>query len=57
MAALRDVRSALLEDNFNKIIDDEEFLLLWDLNEPKNIDYPYWNYDRFDLDNISTEEC
>ena len=34
MAALRDVHSALLEANFNKIIDDEEFLLLWDLNEP-----------------------
>ena len=55
-AALRDVCSALLEANFNKIIDDEEFLLLWYLNEPKNIDYPYWNT-YFDLDNISTEKC
>ena len=39
MAALRrNVCSALLEANFNKVIDDEEFLLLWKLNEPKNID-------------------
>ena len=57
MTALRDAREALFEANFNKIIDDEELLLLYDINHSKNLDYPYWNYQKFDLENISTEEC
>ena len=57
MAALRNAREALLEANFNKVINDEELLLLYDINSSKNIDYPYWNYHQFDLENISTEEC
>ena len=56
MTVLRDAREALLEANFNKIIDDEELLLLYDMNRSKNLDYPYWNYQKFDLENISTEE-
>ena len=57
MPALRVVREALLEAHFNRVIDDEEFLLLYDMNYSKNLDYPYWNYRRFDLDNLSNEEC
>ena len=28
-----------------------------DLNTSKNPDYAYWNYDRFDLDNWTDDEC
>ena len=54
MTAVRDAREALLEANFNKIINDEELLFLYDMNRSKNLDYPYWNYQKFDLENIST---
>ena len=39
------------------MIDDEEFILLYDLNRSHNPDLPYWNYENFDLDNLSDEEC
>ena len=55
--SFRDTREALLLAHFNKIINDEEFILLYDLNSSKNLDYPYWNYEKFDLDKISDEEC
>lgn len=54
---LREVREALFEANINRIIDDEEFLLLYDLNRSSNSDYPYWNYQRFQLDSLTDEEC
>ena len=39
------------------MIDDEEFILLYDLNRSHNPDLPYWNYENFDLDNLLDEEC
>ena len=38
------------------LIDDEEFVLLYDLNTSGNPDIPYWNYDKFDLDLTSDDE-
>ena len=29
---------------------------LYDINTSKILDYPYWNYGKFDLDNLTDEE-
>ena len=48
-------RETLLVAYDQSIID--EFVLLYDLNTSKNLDFPYWNYENFDLDNWTDEEC
>jgi len=30
---------------------------LYEVNKSKNPDYPYWNYDTFDLDSMLDDEC
>ena len=55
--ALRDVRNQLLQSYDDDLIDDEDFVLLYDLNRSKDPDFPYWEYDRFDLDQLSDVEC
>ena len=57
MPYLREVREALFLAHLNNIIDDEEFVCLYDLNRSKNLDYPYWNYERFSLDELTDDEC
>ena len=54
MATFRD---ALILANDMPLIDDEELLLLYDLNSSKNLDLPYWRYDKFDLDTLTDAEC
>ena len=46
MAFFREAREALL------LTYDQH-----DLNTSKNSGYPYWNYDRFDLDNQTDDKC
>ena len=36
---------------------DREFVLLYDANRSKNPDFPYWNYERFELDELTNAEC
>ena len=55
MASLRDTRNALLMSYDSKLIDDDEFLLLYDMNNSRN-DYPYWNYEKFNLDDMDDDE-
>lgn len=57
MATFRDARDALMLANDMTLIDDEELLLLYDLNSSKNLDLPYWRYDKFDLDTLTDAEC
>ena len=57
MASLRQTREALLLSHAIEVIDEEEFLLLYDVNKSKNPSYPYWNYDAFDLDSMTDDEC
>ena len=38
-------------------LSDEEFVLLYDLNKPKNPDIRYWNYDSFDIETLCDDEC
>ena len=39
------------------IINDQEFVLLYDINTAKSHDFPYWNYEAFELDSMSDDEC
>ena len=57
MAKLRETRDCLLLSFDEGIIDDEEFIFLHDLNSSKNPDFPYWQYDPFDLDCLTDVEC
>lgn len=57
MATFREAREALLLANDLDLIEDEELLLLYDVNTSKNLDIPYWKYDKFDLDCLSDDEC
>ena len=54
---LREVRDFLTVACFEDIIDEDEILLLWDLNASKNLDFPYEDYSRFDLDEMDDSEC
>ena len=44
------VSHTLMEATFNKLINEKEFVLLYDCHKSTNPEFPYWNYDRFDLD-------
>ena len=57
MANLRNIRECLLLSHAFNLIDDEEFVILYDLNSSKNPDFLYWAYDRFDLDTLDDAEC
>ena len=57
MPGFRENRIAILEAYGSNLLDDEEFLLLYDINTSKSMDLPYWEYDNFDLDNLSDDEC
>ena len=55
MSSLRDTRDALLLAFSDDAISDDEFCLLYDLNRSRD-DYPYWNYQRFNLDDMDNSE-
>ena len=55
MASLRETRNALLVAYDSELIDDEQFLLLNDMNSSIN-DYPYWNYNKFNLEEMDDSE-
>ena len=57
MASFREANETLLLAYDEDLINDEEFVLLYNLNTSKNFDYSYWNYNRFNLDDWSDEEC
>ena len=57
MSSLKEARQQLLLSNFDGDIDDEEFLLLFDVNKSDNLDLPYKNYESFDLDLLEDDEC
>ena len=57
MCTFRETREALYFAHDQGIVDDEEFLLLYDVNKSKNLDMPYWKYDKIDLDVLSDDEC
>ena len=57
MTSFRDVQNLCLLSRGLDFIDDEEFLILYDLFEPRNPDFPYEAYPKFDLDEMVESEC
>ena len=57
MATFRKVRELLLLSFDDGDISDDEFLLLYDANNSKNPDFPYHNYEHFDLEELDESEC
>ena len=48
MPSLKMAINHLLISHYKGIVDDEEFLLLYDINTSPNLDLPYDLYERFD---------
>ena len=57
MTSFKDARNLLLERYNDGIIDDDEFILLYKGNFSNNPEFPYEDYERFDLDAIDDTEC
>ena len=57
MASFRKARDEFLVSFCEEIINEDEFLLLYDVNKAKHPEYPYWNYERFTLQDKSEAEC
>lgn len=52
MTTFRKVRELLLTSFDDGDISEDEFLLLYDVNRSKNPDFPYQNYEHFDLERL-----
>ena len=57
MSGLRETRELLLLAYQGDYINDEEFCLLYDINQSQNLDCPYWNYECFNIDEMDYSEC
>lgn len=57
MTSLKDVRNQLLISHEEGVLNDEEFLLLYDLNRSNNLDLPYDSYPDFTFDDLEDDEC
>ena len=54
--AFNNVRNLLLINHNDGFIDDDEFVVLYDLSASKNLDFPYDSYAQFDLDELDESE-
>ena len=57
MANMLERRNVVVEAYDDGLLNDEEFVLLYDLNSSRNLNIPYWQYPNFDLDNMQDDEC
>ena len=57
MSSLKAARNHLLISHFEEVINDEEFLLLYDINKSSNPDLPYDLYEFFDFGVLEEDEC
>ena len=55
--AMPKFRDTILLAHASRLLNAEEFVLLYDLNKLKNPDLPYTNYDHIDLDKMTDDEC
>ena len=53
---LKRARNSLPLSYVENIIDEDEFVLLYELINSKEI-YPFWKYDKFDLENMDEAQC
>ena len=52
-----DIQNAIVCSYVEDLLSDEEFLILYNEFQPKNLEYPYWEYDPFSLDVLTSDEC
>ena len=57
MASFEETRRRILLAYDDEIIDDDEFILLWDRFTSENPCFPYWDYENFQLDELDPAEC
>ena len=57
MCSFKETREALLVAFDDGVIDEEEFLLLYEQHTSKNPSFSYEDYDKFDLNNIDSASC
>lgn len=57
MVPFREIHELLLLSHSDKYISDEEFILLYGINQSRNPDFPYWLYNSFDIMAVSEAEC
>ena len=59
MAVRRDIRDVLDLARGIDVIDDMEYQLLYNVNRVNrpSLEIPYWQYQRFDLDTMTNDEC
>ena len=55
--SFQDVRTSLAIGYGDGLLNDEEFILLYDAFKSKNPVYPYWEFSRFCLDDLESSEC
>ena len=53
---LQAIREAIVDVYAGDLINDEEFCLLYDLNQSREV-FPYWKYDRFDFEQLDEVQC
>lgn len=57
MSSFKEVRELLLVAYDSEIINDEEFLVLFENYRSRNPHFPYNSYPRFELENMQDDEC
>ena len=55
--SFQDVRTSLAIGYGDGLLNDEEFILLYDAFKSQNPVYPYWKFNRFCLDDLESSEC
>ena len=57
MPSFKQNKIAILDSFSNGDLTDEEFMLLYDINKSTNLELPYWDYEKFDLDRMNDDKC
>lgn len=57
MASFKETRNLVLECYVDGIIDEDDFMLLYDLNQSQNPEFPHENYELFNFDALDPVEC
>ena len=55
--SFQDVRTSLAIGYSDVLLNDEEFILLYNAFKSPNPVYPYWKFNRFCLDDLESSEC
>lgn len=57
MVSWKELRELIMLYYDMNVLDDAEFLLMYDLYNPQNLDLPCELYPHFDLENLTEDEC